>query len=116
MALLRHPESLLQSAVYAEPGRAENRVPARIAELINRLQDKRRRIEPSLRRCMIHALALARRVGTVISDVRIGAVYAGSRVDRESGAPSGNTAELPSAGDRIEDVAFEFHLSAFTRR
>src|ERR1700687_6190187 len=101
MTFLRNPEVLVQGKVEAESGWTHNRIPARIAELVNRLQDKRPSVEPPLGSRMIHSDALTRCVRTVIADIRVSAVHAGKRVDREPGSPCRNASYLPSASHGI---------------
>src|ERR1700730_72567 len=101
MTFLRDSEILVQRKVEAESGWTNNRIPARIAELVNRLQDKRPRVEPSLGSGMIHAFALASSVRTFIADICVSAVHPGKRVYREPGSPGCNASHLPSAGDSI---------------
>ena len=114
VTFLGDSEVFVQGKVEAESGWTHNRIPARIAELVNRLQDKRPGIEPSLGSRMIQPYALAGRVGTIIADVRVSAVDAVKRIYREAGSPSGNTSHLPSARDVIEDAVPNIHLPSFT--
>jgi hypothetical protein len=72
LTLLGHAEVLLQSGVQTESSRTEDRVPAGVPELIDRLQDECRGIKPSFGRGMIHALAYAGRVRAVIANVCVG--------------------------------------------
>src|SRR6266850_1197653 len=113
MTFLGDPEILVQGKVEAESGWTQNRIAARVAELVNRLQDKRASVEPSLSSRMIHAFALAGRVRTVIADIRVGAVHAGKRVYREPGSPGRNASHLPSAGYGIQDAVPDIHPPPF---
>src|SRR5258708_22110338 len=110
MTFLGHPKVLVQGKVEAESGWTNNRIPARIAELVNRLQDKRPSIEPSLGSRMIHSDALAGSVRAVIADIRVSSVDTGKRVDREPGSPGRNASYLPSARHALQDPPGALHL------
>src|SRR5438067_11660420 len=97
-----HAEMFLECGIQEESGRADHRVAAGIAELINRLEYEGVCVEPSFGGRMIHMHALTARVRPVIGDVGVGAVLTGSRVDRESGPPGGDTGQLPSSHHCIQ--------------
>jgi len=113
MTFLGDPEILVQGKVEAESGWTQNRIPAGVAELVNRLQDKRASVEPSLSSRMIHAFALAGRVRTVIADIRVSAVTPANGLPGTR-SPGGNASHLPSAGDSIQDAVPDIHPPPFT--
>src|SRR6266542_5782988 len=53
---------------------------------------------------MLYLYAFTARVGTVVPNVRVGAVLSGSRVDRKSSSPGRNANGLPSTYDCIEEA------------
>src|SRR5436190_9194093 len=115
VTLFRHAEDFVRREVETEPGRADDCVPACIAELINRLESVRSRVEPFLGSWIGQRFALAGRVRTIVPDVCIRAVHARGRVYRESGAPGHDGTELPSAGDSVHETVLDIHLPTFTQ-
>src|SRR6266550_8116015 len=114
MTFLRDSEVLVQRKVKTESGWTHNRIPARVAELVYRLQDKRRGVEPLLRSRCIQSCALAGRVRTVISDIRVSAIHASRRIYREPSSPGCNASHLPSPRNGIKDAVPDIHPATLT--
>src|SRR5947208_15827914 len=108
-----HAEMFLECGIQEESGWSDHRVAAGIAELINRLEYKGVCVEPSFGGRMIHMHALTGRVRPVIGNAGVGAVLAGSWVDRKSGPPGGDAGNLPSASDGIQGAAPDILLPPF---
>src|SRR5215472_9738036 len=107
---------LVRGEVPVEAARTQHRIPARIAELVDRLQDKCPGVEPLVRGRMFESNGLAGRVGTVIGDVGVGAIHAVSRVDRKTGSPCDDRTELPATRDAVQEAVPDDQLPAFADR
>ena len=87
-----------------------------LPKLIDRLQGERRGVEPLVRGRSCQGDALAGGVRTVVGDVGIGAVHAGGRIDRESGSPGHDGAQLPAAHHGIQEPIADVQLPPLAER
>jgi len=108
-------EILLQRGIQKKAGRAGDGIAPGITKLKIWLQNIGSDIEPFCRRRVAKSNRLAASVGTVITDVGVGAVYAGRWIDVEARTPCGNTAELPPTDDRVQERILNVQLSPFSR-
>src|SRR5207302_8781845 len=102
--------------VKVKTGWTDDRIPAGIAEAIQWLQSKCRRIEPFRRSRIRERLAHAGRVRAVISDVGIGTVDARKGVNRKSGSPGNDGPELPAAQNRVQKPILNIQRPSPARR
>src|SRR5579859_3070803 len=97
LALLRHAEILVRGKVPSEAARSDHRIPASITEMVDLLQREGVRVEPAVCRWIVERFALPCGIGTIVGNVRVRAIRPGAWIDRKSGAPGDDGADLPSA-------------------
>src|SRR3954462_10506142 len=116
MPLFGEAEVLLHVGIEHEPGGSGHRVSRGISELIDGLESESGGIEPALGGRRIETDVLAGGIRTVGIDVGVGAIDACARIDVKSGAPRGDSADLPSADYAIEHTIPNLHFPALAER